>query len=318
MRIAMRLTLFMLLLVSGLCCRTVRRPDAMLSGLTLVVLGNVQDGGSPHAGCKKDCCRKRFLHPDPQRKVVSLGVVDTMNHQTYLLDASPDLPVQMKQLTRLLAGNPVETPDAIFLTHAHIGHYSGLMFLGREALGAKNVAVYAMPRMLNYLETNGPWSQLVGIKNIVLHGLQAGQPVTLSTRLGITPFPVPHRDEYSETVGFLLEGPNRRAVYLPDIDKWERWNKDINALIASVDYAFLDATFYDANEIGRRSMSEVPHPFVVESMARFDSLPASERNKIWFIHLNHTNPLLDPKSRESKLVEQKGYHIARLGDEVAL
>lgn len=312
------LLLILVLLTAGLCCRSVRHAPSAHSGISLLVLGNVQDGGSPHAGCRKDCCRSRFPHPDPGRKVVSLGIVDTVDRKTYLFDASPDLPVQMKRLTQALRGNEKETPDAIFLTHAHIGHYSGLMFLGREALGARDVAVYAMPRMMNFLETNGPWSQLVGIHNIALHALNAGQAVSLSKQLRITPFLVPHRDEYSETAGFLFEGPTRKAIYLPDIDKWERWDKDITALLGSVDYAFLDATFFDAHEIGKRSMSEVSHPFVVESMARFDSLPAPERNKIWFIHLNHTNPLLDPNSRESKLVEGKGYHIARLGDEVAL
>ena len=67
---------------------------------------------------------------------------------------------------------------------------------------------------------------------------------------------------------------------------------DINELLTQVDYAFLDATFFEEGEISR-PMSEVPHPFVVESIKRFESLTAEEKNKIYFIHLNHTNPARD-------------------------
>lgn len=61
-------------------------------------------------------------------------------------------------------------------------------------------------------------------------------------------------------------------------------------------------------------MSQIPHPFVVESMARFAELPAAERAKIVFIHLNHTNPLLDPGSEETAEVERAGFRVAQTGD----
>ena len=42
-----------------------------------------------------------------------------------------------------------------------MGHYSGLMHLGREAANTSKVPVYAMPRMLEFLAKNGPWNQLL-------------------------------------------------------------------------------------------------------------------------------------------------------------
>jgi len=204
-------------------------------------------------------------------------------------------------------------PDAIFLTHAHIGHYAGLLYLGKEALGANRVPVYAMPRMRAFLRQNGPWSQLVQDSNIVLRQLRDQEPVILPQQITVTPLRVPHRDEYSETVGYRIEGPRKAALFIPDIDKWSSWERRIEDEIRKVDYAFLDATFYSGTELDNRDMRDIPHPFVLESMQRFQSLPAVEREKIIFIHLNHTNPILDPNSRESQQVLQAGFQIGRTG-----
>ncbi len=211
-------------------------------------------------------------------------------------------------------GQEWKLPDAIFLTHAHIGHYSGLMYLGREALGAKEQLVYAMPRMHTFLMENGPFSQLIKLKNISIHQLTADSTVNLNKRISVTPFLVPHRDEFSETVGYKIITRNKRVLFIPDIDKWHLWQKDIVYELKKVDLAFVDATFYSQNEIPHREMSEIPHPFVVESMRIFASLPVTEKNKIHFIHLNHSNPILDTQSVETDNVLRNGYHIARFGD----
>ena len=287
------------------------------SGVELIVLGSVQDGGSPHIGCSRACCAPLYQNPDPSRKVVALGLIDRIAGRTFLIEAGPDFPEQLRLLQER-AAQDAQAPSGIFLTHAHIGHYSGLMYLGREALGADSVPVYAMPRMLGFLKENGPWSQLVSQGNIALHPLEDSRPTRLTPRLEVVPFRVPHRDEFSETVGFEIRGPGKTALFIPDIDKWERWKTDIVARIRQVDLAFLDASFYDANEVGYRDMSEIPHPFVVESLSCFDSLPDAERRKIRFIHLNHTNPLLDPSSDQSLSVQNKGYGVARFGETYGL
>jgi pyrroloquinoline quinone biosynthesis protein B len=280
----------------------------------LVVLGTVQDAGSPHIGCQKACCSKLFEQPDPSRKVVCLGLVDPASQTTYLFEATPDFSAQVKMLKQNAPFETSELPDGIFLTHAHIGHYTGLMYLGREAIGADSVKVYAMPRMKSFLEENGPWDQLVSLGNIRINGLESKIPPTLEAKeFNILPFEVPHRDEYSETVGYLIYGPNKKALFLPDIDKWEKWDTDIREMIKKVDYAFLDATFFDGEEINNRDIAEIPHPFVIESMALFKDLPEKEKDKVYFIHFNHTNPLLNSDSPQAKLVREKGFHIAEMG-----
>ena len=282
-------------------------------GVYLQILGTTQDGGSPHTGCQKECCRVLFLAGKSDRKVVSLGLVSTETNQTWLFEATPDLPFQMQVLQKEI-GSTSKTPNGIFLTHAHIGHYTGLMFLGREVMNSKNVSVYVLPRMKSFIESNGPWSQLVDLKNIELKQLKSDSVIQLNAKIRITPISIPHRDEFSETAGFLISGPSKTALFIPDIDKWKKWNRNINEFIAKVDYAFLDATFYDETEIPGRKMSEIPHPFVKESMQRFDTLSEALKKKIIFIHMNHTNPLLDRTSIQYQLVIKNGYHVAKNGD----
>ena len=280
----------------------------------VVVLGTLQDGGSPHMGCEKDCCKT--INPD--KKVVSLGLIDPMSKKKFLFEASPDFVSQTKALNSLLPSSSEKTPDGIFITHAHMGHYAGLMFLGREAMNSKAVPVYAMPKMKNFLENNGPWSQLVTLNNIRINPLSEGKWENIGPSLRVKPIVVPHRDEFSETVGFIIEGPHKKLLFIPDIDKWEKWKTDIVSLIKQVDHALIDGTFYSAAEVGNRNIVEIPHPLVQESMQLFDSLSAKEKEKIMFIHFNHTNPLLNEQSEEAKLVKSKGFRIAEMNLQIKL
>ncbi|MEM9706579.1 MAG: MBL fold metallo-hydrolase, partial [Pseudomonadota bacterium] len=189
----------------------------------------------------------------------------------------------------------------------------GLMFFGFESAGARGVPVYATKRFGKYLKKNGPWSQLVRLENIILKELKPREPVSLMSDIQITALPVPHRQEFSDVVGFRVNGPTKAALFLPDIDSWEDWdaeNTRIEDEIAAVDYALLDATFYANGEIPGRDMSGFPHPFVSTSMKRFEPLPGQEKSKVFFIHMNHTNPLLRPDAEERDVVQNAGYNIA--------
>ena len=285
-----------------------------LSKTSIVILGTIQDAGSPQIACKKECCSTLFENPDYKRQVISLGLIDKENDKAYLFEATPDIGTQMKMLTSLNTENNNEIVNGIFLTHAHIGHYSGLMYLGKEAMDAQNTPVYVMPKMKDFLSKNGPWDQLVLRKNVELHEMENRKSVNLSTSLKVTPFIVPHRDEYSETVGYRIEGPNKSALFIPDIDKWEKWEKDIIEEIKNVDYAFLDATFYSGEELENRDISQIPHPFIIESLEKFKGLNSKEKNKIIFIHFNHTNPVINHDSKERMLILNQGFHIGEIQD----
>jgi pyrroloquinoline quinone biosynthesis protein B len=278
----------------------------------VVTLGIAQDGGAPQAGTKE---APGWSDPRYAHTVACLAIVDPQSGQRWMLDCTPDFPEQLHELDRIAPAQGRKPGlDGIFLTHAHIGHYTGLMFLGHEVMGARGVPVYAMPKMHAFLSGNGPWDQLVRYGNIELRPLAPDTPVALNERITVEAIPVPHRQEYSEVVGFRISGPERSVLFIPDIDSWEEWDDagvQIEDQIARVDVAYLDATFYSDQELPGRDMSGFPHPFITHSMDRFASLPAGERTKVRFIHFNHTNPALDPGSDASRAIAGRGFRTAR-------
>lgn len=287
------------------------------SGIELIVLGVAQDGGYPHIACKKKCCQQYWDGAETRKYVSCLAIVDHSTNQYWIFDATPDLGEQLKELQSFLSEiNYV--PSGILLTHAHIGHYAGLMYLGREAMGSKGIPVWVMPKMNQFLTNNGPWSQLISLKNIELKELNDQQEVSLSDKIKIIPLRVPHRDEFSETVGFRIVTPQKSVLFIPDIDKWDKWNLNIVEQVKKVNYAFIDATFCNENEISSRNIKEIPHPFVTETMELFKNEDQPTKNKIHFIHFNHTNPLLLKESTEKKEVIKNGYHISSQGMSIYL
>jgi pyrroloquinoline quinone biosynthesis protein B len=243
------------LLVLGLACASAPPPATTPYAL---ILGIAQDGGYPQAGCNRRDCMAAWREPKLRKRVASLAIVDPQSHQRWIIDATPDFTSQLRTVEEA-APRADNAPllDGILLTHAHIGHYLGLAQLGREVLGAHSIRVYAMPRMRKFLETNGPWDQLGHLHNIDIVPIEDGVPVMLNERISVTPLRVPHRDEYSETAGFLIRGPSRSILWLPDIDKWEKWPTPLESILARVDVAYLDGTFYDATELPGRDLREI-------------------------------------------------------------
>ena len=286
------------------------------SKILLKVLGTIQDGGIPHMGCSKECCSNYFLSKKSRIGVSSLGVSNLKHNTNYIIDATPNINFQLIDL--IGNADPSKKLNGIFLTHAHMGHYAGLLNFGRESLNSKNIPLYLMPKFYNFILNNGPWSQLVELNNIKLNKIYNREKVILHNNLSFTPIQVPHRDEYSETVGYVIEGIHKKALYIPDIDKWAKWEVSIVEMIKSVDYAFLDGTFFDEKEINNRDISEIPHPFIIESLKLFKELEESEKSKVYFIHLNHTNPVLNSESSEYKKVISAGFNIAKTGMEFFL
>jgi pyrroloquinoline quinone biosynthesis protein B len=295
-----------LLLILFAACATAPRPAT--TPFT-IVLGIAQDGGYPQAGCNRPDCAAAWRNPKLRQRVASLAIVDPQSHQRWIIDATPDFGSQLRTLDEV-APRAEASPllDGILLTHAHIGHYLGLAQLGREVLGAHSVRVYAMPRMREFLTHNGPWDQLVTLHNIEIAPIEDGVEVALNERIHVTPIRVPHRDEYSETVGVIVRGPSRSILWLPDIDKWERWSTPLESILARVDVAYIDGTLYDASELPGRDLREIPHPLMTETLSRLAASPMLA--KVRFIHLNQSNPLL----RGSK----PGVVVAKDGERIAL
>ncbi len=288
-------------------------PISSFAQVELHILGITQDAGLPQLGCLRSCCQ---LNGKPRERVpvVSLGITQADSSKAILVEATPDINSQWQRLTELNRGTE---PSSVLITHAHMGHYGGLMQLGREARNTNGVTVIGHPSLIDFLQRDQPWKQLITLQNIHSFPLQPLETKEIG-QLTIRPISVPHRAEVSATYGYVLEGPFKRALFVPDIDKWSNWNISIDSLLQQVDYAFLDATFFDARELPGRNLREIPHPTVLETMERARDWPISLRQKVYLIHFNHTNPLLQPGSQPEELVTQFGVRIARVGDRMEL
>jgi pyrroloquinoline quinone biosynthesis protein B len=278
----------------------------------VMVLGTAQDGGFPQAGCQDDLCNWARKDSSRQRLAACLAIVDPLTQERWLVDCTPSFPQQLHALDQVT--DPQWPLSGIFLTHAHIGHYVGLVHLGKEVMGAQKIPVHVMPRMGAFIQRDAPWKQLVTFDNIRLEGLKDHQAVQLNQRLSITPFLVPHRDEISETVGFLVTGPGASVMHIPDIDSWAQWEVDLAQRLAAVDVAFLDGTFFDGSELPHRALASISHPFLTSSIEFFQDFPVHIRNRIRFTHLNHSNPAVNPQSQAAQVVRQAGHHIASDGE----
>jgi pyrroloquinoline quinone biosynthesis protein B len=274
-----------------------------------IVLGIAQDGGVPHAGCRQELCVRARRDPSARLAVASLGLVDPAAGKRFLIDATPDFGEQIERL----GGRP----DGILLTHAHVGHYLGLAQLGREVMGTRRLPVYATASMAGFLRANLPWSRLVKLENIVIQEIAPGREIALTPALRVTPILVPHRDEDSDTVAYLVRGTARTLLWLPDIDRWEQWDRRLGDLFADPSLvAFVDGTFYSADEIPGRSIADIPHPLVPDTLRRLAD--SDVRDRLFFVHLNHTNPLLRHDDAAVSAITKRGARVASQGQVVEL
>ena len=289
----------------------------MMTNIVVNVLGTAQDAGIPHPNCFCPHCKKALTERAFRRLAASIAIVWPGEKKWHLIDASPDLREQMASL-QLKYGMEGQLMDGITLTHAHLGHYPGLLYMGREAIGAKDIPVYAGKKMKHLLENEAPWSQLTGLGNIKAVEIREGSSIYPGTGVCIKPVEVPHRNEFSETFGFWVEGPNAKLLYIPDIDRWDEWQTDLRQAVKDADICLLDGTFHSIEEIEEmgRDYREIPHPVMTETMDRLQHLVRD--TAIYFTHFNHTNPAIDPDHPFSREVEARGFYIASDGIEIAI
>ncbi|MFB6076838.1 MAG: MBL fold metallo-hydrolase [Candidatus Nanohaloarchaea archaeon] len=217
----------------------------------------------------------------------------------YLFDVPPGIRCQVGE----------EYIDGVFLSHAHLGHVTGLLYFGKEAFNADNVSVHCSATVHEFLQENPPYRLLLDRGNIEVDQFEAGDAINV---MGLTVRPVEVLNEgyvTTDTNAFVIETADTRLFYMSDIDEW---TDDAVAAVADADVAIVDGCFWSREEIER--YENVPHPPVQESLEILGDLDT----EIYFTHMNHTNPILDPGSPERQQVEDAGFHVAEEGMEIEL
>ncbi len=295
-------------------------PAPDMPAVELFVLGTAQDGGLPHFGCEQPCCAEarrsgRVLFP------AALGVVDRRFDapKLLLLEATPRIEEQVAMLHDLadVHGRARQPVDAVLTTHAHLGHYLGLAWFGREVAGSRSVPVHCSPRFATFLREHAPWKQLVALEQVDVRAFTIGEPFSPWPGLVVTAIAVPHRDEFSDTMAFVLRGPNRAVLFVPDVDAWEKQPGLLERLLDGVDVAYLDGTFFDGRELPDRDLREIPHPLMTRTMQLLGPRARTAPGTLRFLHCNHSNPVLHDAALRAQ-VEAAGFAIAEQGERVVL
>jgi pyrroloquinoline quinone biosynthesis protein B len=279
----------------------------MNNPMKIKVLGSGQDAGIPHIGCYCDICTNARRHKEYQRLGPSIAIWN--DNSCYIIDASPDFKSQMDMVSEegiKIERNGKIPVSGILLTHAHFGHYSGLLQLGKEALNEENLPVHCTSKMKRFLEGNLPFRLLVQEGNIHVTEIQIDKE-SHANGLHFKPILVPHRAEIADCVGYIILS-EKRFIYIPDLDYW---TDEILSEIKKADLALIDGTFYSKDEISR--FGEVPHPPILETIKKVET----EHSEILFTHINHTNAI-NRMGDERKNVEEKGFKIAYDGMEIEI
>jgi pyrroloquinoline quinone biosynthesis protein B len=266
------------------------------------VIGSAQDGGVPQLGCSCERCNYARASIEYTRYPASLAIVSP-GGKLLLIDATPSLPQQLDLLQDLLPSRRSMLPDAVLLTHAHVGHYAGLIFFGREVASVKKLPVYCTERMKCFLELNKPYSYLIERGEIAITAVKCGEALSPDGKLHITPIEVPHRNEDTETVAFMIKS-ERSLFYAPDFD---RYSEAIDRCVRDSDISMLDGCFWSREELHGRVYEEIPHPTIVESRERLRGY----EDRVIFTHINHTNPVLNLDCHHRAELERQGFRIAR-------
>ncbi len=274
--------------------------------IEIILLGTAQDAGVPQIGCDCPTCQRARRDPAQRHWVVCLALVDHNTRQSWLIDATPDIREQVDTLRKLVPDCPL---SGILLTHAHMGHYTGLLQVGPEAMNAQGLPVYATAAMNDFLQHNLPWSQLVEGGHLNLQPLTPGKEFSLTPNLHVRPMQVPHRDEFSDTLAFVVRSSNQQLFYCPDIDAWDQWAYDLRTFVIGMNVALLDGSFFSPAELPGRDIRQIPHPLVTDTARRLKGVAC----EVHFIHLNHSNPLLNADSSEYAWLTAQGFDVGQLG-----
>ncbi|MBF92771.1 MAG: hypothetical protein CMB78_03240 [Euryarchaeota archaeon] len=292
----------------------------MASGdVELAIIGISQDGGVPQAGCDCVNCESAILDPRQKLHPVSCAIRGS-DGSLHLIEATRDLAEQLSIASRALGMGVTSVPDTISLTHAHLGHIDGIGQFGKESMGLRNLPLYASQSVTDVLYTRE------AVSPFMINVIEPGVAFSPSESCGFTftMVPVPHRDEFSDTHAILVEGPRSNLLFLPDHDEWSQTLEfhgcvGIKQWLASmgVDFALLDGTFWDKGELIGRDIREVPHPSISETLEMIGDREDGDP-EVNFIHINHTNPVLDRESIQYKDVISRGWSIGMQGTSISL
>lgn len=310
--------------------------------MILRVLGTAAGGGVPQWNCNCPNCRDARLGRQPRRLQSALAISPD-GAAWYLVNATPDVREQLDRMPAAFPGPGIrESPlRGVLLTDAELDHTVGLLYL-RE--GAR-WRLYATGAVLDVLETAFPvlpilraYSPLLTVQEVSPGGSFTIEGARRAIRVHVTAMSdrLPlyagsgrrhaARGEAPPAPGAVVAltfedlHSGRKALYAPGV---RRLTPALEREVRQADLVLLDGTFWSEEElrtlgVSARTASDMDHlPMGGPSGTAnwLQRLPGPVRR---FVHVNNTNPALDPHSPERRLLREMGLDIAEDGWEVEL
>jgi pyrroloquinoline quinone biosynthesis protein B len=305
------------------------------------ILGSSAGGGFPQWNCNCANCRAvRAGAAGFSPRTQSSLAVSADGENWLLLNASPDLRQQIAATPQLAppigAGARASPIKAVALTNGDVDHVAGLLSL-REA---QPFAVYASRRVLDVIRANRIFDILA--PNFVARiELPLGAPLPIGGAgvdldLAVEAFPTPGKvalyledagavefgAQAGDTLGLrIVETATGDAFfYIPGCAGID---EALAKRLRGAALVFFDGTLWHENEMIEQGLmaktgSRMGHVNISGpdgSIAAFANLEVARKI---FVHINNSNPVLDPSSKQRAAANAAGWEIGWDGMEVTL
>ena len=300
------------------------------------ILGTAAGGGFPQWNCACHNCRSLRSGSFAGRPRTQLQVAISADGSSWLLlNASPDLRTQIEASPFLHPrGNARHSPiSGVLLTSADLDQSLGLLLL-RELHPLQIFATASIRRilrednsmfsMLHRISNQARWNDMVpgtGFELFSKAGEQSGNgclPVSVAIRYPsyITAKRAAVLDPNEAVVGLILQSSSgRRLGYFPVVGDL---NQTLLQQLDLLDVLLFDGTFWTDDELinlqnGGQTAREMGHLPVSSPGGSLDLLSGLRCPRKMLVHINNTNPMLDPRGPEYRQVREYGWEIAEDG-----
>lgn len=258
-----------------------------------------------------------------------MAIGDSSGHW-YLINASPDISLQLFRFSELhpkpstYRNSPLQ---AVFLTNADLDHVLGLFSL-REGTRFQIYATGAVRRVLEAtlgMESvlgcfcGSQWEEPAVGQFAALEGSDLMyRAIELSGNA--PPFARGPQEAQGQSVAYEFRDGNtgKNLVVAPDV---AGVNEGLLGALKTADAVLFDGTFWSSDELaavrpGAKQAADMGHLTIRDSS--LELLRSLRASKKIYLHINNTNPILGPGSKERKAVEGAGLEVGEDGMEFRL
>jgi pyrroloquinoline quinone biosynthesis protein B len=294
----------------------------IVSAYKIKILGTSAGGGLPQWNCNCDNCNNARNDIIPSRMQSSIAISNGV--EWTLINASPDINRQINENLISHSDNIRDNRIAnIILVDGQLDHTMGLLNI-REGNPLKIFCTQTVHKQISEefpiikildnfcgtnvteIQTKVPFIPIAGIMIIPID-IESNAPKYSKLRDN-------KRD--GSNIGLVILTETKSLFYAPGLLKV---TEDILTIFQNVDHILIDGTCWTNNElvtanISSSTASDMGHINQLELLEHLKNVSATKT----LIHINNTNPILNPESDQYKILMDAGIKVSYDGMEIKL